>query len=759
MILHSQKISARLFTTLIILLLSFFKMALPSQGSEARGNAFAESLILSEAPLNRSAPEYRPILQEKILIPSKITTPPGYGLFRYAAQNDFLASGELEGVWIRQNEPAFCYVDDGAMALKASLKAPDGPGAHIFRWIFASPGGARAVIEWEYRILSPTYARLLVRLNGGASRGVYGGDPVDSLNLTSGILMSTATLRMNSESLEKFLPGTWSITEELDGQLRQAGFFDVRMLAVKDCSVSPAAFNPLASETAGIAFKAKITALPAESRLFPRGWTPDSLIYRIVALKKWNEGEVIVHRASGEVHPSPAQNGGIASVEHLWSGEQDASRSPLEAGECRIVIQALGCTSRDATKSQFRGKSLRILPVPRITVMNEKGRIIADSEELRQNDRLNQGKDRGQYEPPAWITFIPAGNGIIDALEKHASGTSDLLVSSIYMKSAKRDEKLTITVQGLPGRIAGAELKISSGLQGRPGRLMKLPVTSEEGISSCFIRSTSTFDPSGEALFIGNLPGEGKSFAIFDITWLEDSIALKSRLMAQGWHSRGEFAGLSGRGKAVNARDFMRAAGYETLTLTCNMLPEVKAILHIKNQANLLYYGGHGWGNGYIYLDNKYFHPAVDLIDDEWCDNLEVVIFSSCSVLDIQNYNGRSFTAFGKIRDSPGRDWEAASGANVALLGYNWSVIEGKPPNGFDTRVIRRYIELSRKHSPPVAWIYANILEGETSAPCAIYQNLYYFIHSSSMRILAVSKEHWASQAIPADATVILWPR
>jgi hypothetical protein len=113
----------------------------------------------------------------------------------------------------------------------------------------------------------------------------------------------------------------------------------------------------------------------------------------------------------------------------------------------------------------------------------------------------------------------------------------------------------------------------------------------------------------------------------------------------------------------------------------------------------------------------------------------------------------------GVVKNSPGIAWEQVAGPKVALLGYNWSTQEGKPPNAFDTKVIRRFLSLSGSHTHPVAWLYANIAEGDTVAPCAIYRNVYYFIHAATSRILAVPREEWRNSTLPKDAQSIPWPR
>jgi hypothetical protein len=747
-------------------LLAFFlflaiAMVLPPQSyaATAVGCAYGKKLFIGGKPLGSDSPPYRSIFKERIFLPSHLPPLPGEGAFTCVISKDFLAGGVEQGKWERFSEPPVCYVDDGALAFRIKCPARPVRGIYTFRWRFTSPGGATAAVEWEYRVLSKSYARLVAKTDEGISRGAYGGEPVESLDLTAGILLSPSLASIDDETLEKMLAGTWTVTEELQGEKGRTFHFELRMLALRKLTLSPPVYcsSPAGSEP--MVIRAEMVSLPVGASEIKGTWQPELITWRLVATRDRRQGEMIIHKAWGQFSPSAMKGERDADLSHQWTGVSDGDPGPAEHGQGRILLQALGRVKDRWVKCQVKSIGYKVKGVPRILVSDSQGLIIADSRDNELLPLLGR-KARNEYRLPSIphdITFVPAGNGILEAPFPTRS-LEDLHFSHIYQKSAEKDVKLVIDVNGIPQDIRESSLVITTNLPGRQEVSVPLKRTGN-GPAFCAVQATSSERVTAGSLFVGSRKGE-KSFAILDLTHLEDTDMLKSILQSRGWHSRGEMSSATSGDPFMvrSGRDFMRAGGFETITITCPDLPLLKAILHIKNQADLLYYGGHGWGNGYIALREGYLLPGRDVQKGDWSDNLKVIIFSSCSNLDISNYNGRSFTAYGKIKDSPGMEWADAAGPQVALLGYNWSTQEGNPPNAFDTRVVKRYFSYWPQHTPPSAWIYANILEGDSVAPCAIYKNSYYFIQGATGRILAVPGDAWRSGRLPPSCETVPWP-
>lgn len=739
--------------------------AVDAASSSAGGSAWADDLVYRGKLLKKAGPLYRSPLKERLFSSAVLSRPPSEGAFRYALSGLFSAGSGMEDSWCRlKDSPWICYIDDGALAFRTKLKAPRSAGTHRYIWNFQAPGGAEAEVRWEYRILSAQYARLLSVTNGGMSQSVYGGAPLTELDLCAGISFASLHQSLHDSLLEKQCAGIWRVSRHFDGRNAGSDLFELRMLAVRDASIEQA--RSQGNDPSPIIFRACVEALPPKSSISPSGWRPESLMYRICGLREKKDGEFLVHRAwSPAVHvvetPSPA--GTVAVIEHQWNGIDDGAAIPPPEGKGRIVLQLSGRAKEGYVKSQFGGALFSYATMPRIVVKDRYGLILADSMELDPSSGIARhpaGKG-GDSQFPASITFIPRGDGV--SLPPQ-SGTSegDRLTFRIFSKSINRDEPVTVSIHGLPTDWSECTLAAASNFPGREGLVIDLKREGRSQSRDIGIILTSQKKSHAPSLFIGRSSDSEKAFALIDLTYPEDTWMMKNILTGRGWHIAGEYYG-SGAPQnpplMPECRAFIKNCGYETITFTCDALPDLRAVMHVKNQAQLFYFGGHGWANSAIYIDGHYIYPEQDIVEGDWSDGLKVVIFSSCSILDIGNFNRRSFTAFGKANQSPGIYWAKVAGPEVALLGYNWSTQEGKPPNAFDTRVIRRYINLSSQYSPPVAWIYANIQEGDGIAPCAIYRHNYYYINASSMTILAVPERNWRDASPPQDAVRIAWPR
>jgi len=755
-------------TVMLLCLLSLAVMD-TALAASAGGGAFADDLVFKGKMLRKEGPAYKSPLKEKNFSAASLSIPPKDGAFIFRIQRDFSAGAGPEGEWSRLTDgPWICYADNGAIAFRTKLKAPSTPGAHRYVWTFQAPGGAEANVMWEYKILSAGYARLLCTINGGTARSVYGGAPLSELDLSSGISFLSLEQSLQDTVLEKHVAGLWKVTRRFDGQEEGSDTFELRMLAVRKASIerSPQAQNgSQAKEPPMMIFRAVVEALPHKTTLSPSGWRPESLACRICGLRERKDGELLVHRSwspSLQLRETDPQTGAVAAIEHQWNGIDDGESILPPEGRGRIVMQVAGRTKEGLVKSQFSGAAFTYATMPRIVVRDRQGETLADSMELSAPAGF-AAPVRGPEDAaglPASVTFVPRGDGV--SLPPVGPSAGARLTSKIFGKTVKKDEPIKISIQGLPEDWSACELTVASNFPGREA--ISLNVKREGRRESCetTLILTSEKTSAANSILIGRRSDSEKSFAFIDLTYLEDTWMMKNILTGRGWHSAGEYYG---KGSPQNpplmpgAKEFIRSCGYETLTLTCDTFPEIRAVMHVKNQAQLFYYGGHGWANSAIYLDGSYIYPETDVVEGDWSDGLKVVIFSSCSILDIGNFNRRSFTAFGKANQSPGIYWAKVAGPEVALLGYNWSTQEGKPPNAFDTRVIRRYINLVSQYPPPVAWIYANIQEGDGVAPCAIYRHNYYYISSGSSSITVVPERNWRDTSPPADAVRIAWPR
>jgi hypothetical protein len=232
-----------------------------------------------------------------------------------------------------------------------------------------------------------------------------------------------------------------------------------------------------------------------------------------------------------------------------------------------------------------------------------------------------------------------------------------------------------------------------------------------------------------------------------------------------------------------------QASGYEVLRLTmtppsssANASPTPMEVdVRVKNQANVIYYSGHGYNTGFMmvggtdpknvaaymplsisagynpdlnYLDAQSMFGsgvqlpggfAPNLTPTNWDPSrIQALIIAGCSLINIDDYNNKfpRSTTHIKIPDdwdtapqwSPGLRYYELTNGNTVLLGYNW---EG-PAGGFDTRIITDFLTsvFQSNGGPPnysgwpMQWINSNLKSDNDNddTECAIYQDEYYFI-------------------------------
>lgn len=198
-------------------------------------------------------------------------------------------------------------------------------------------------------------------------------------------------------------------------------------------------------------------------------------------------------------------------------------------------------------------------------------------------------------------------------------------------------------------------------------------------------------------------------------------------------------------------RQFLKDGGYNTLAT--HVLSPASPLLAATDQADFLYISTHGYhqANAMATVDG-YFTPA-DVANGEWKRDLDMVIISGCSVLDVTGHKK------GGSNLSPGRKWAQTGPCN--LLGY-----EGRAPGdrgvggaiGAPYYVLENWmfwIEFAFE-SPAFAWLDAN--EDEIArnrncwSACAINacespKTVLHFEGTyQNPRLVLVEEDDWAGQ-------------
>jgi len=121
------------------------------------------------------------------------------------------------------------------------------------------------------------------------------------------------------------------------------------------------------------------------------------------------------------------------------------------------------------------------------------------------------------------------------------------------------------------------------------------------------------------------------------------------------------------------------AAGVEYLKIEAG---NIKKIIPFKNQANMLYYSGHGSSSDGSLVANVAFNP-IDIQNNEWA-NLRVIIIAGCSVLSLDN---QLQTPGGGYPKDPGIKWvDLGKRSNLKyFLGYRKTAPRDNQPTGNTT--------------------------------------------------------------------------
>ena len=163
---------------------------------------------------------------------------------------------------------------------------------------------------------------------------------------------------------------------------------------------------------------------------------------------------------------------------------------------------------------------------------------------------------------------------------------------------------------------------------------------------------------------------------------------------------------------------FFQAAGVELITVECYGVKSKPR--QLMNQADIFYFSGHGY-----HITGGLSHGDTVLVQQYWKQDLDVVIFAGCSVLDINDLNN-NFSDPTDHQASPGKLWEQ-TGPSI-LLGYNYYA-----PNDLQNsaQIVSSWIANRNAQGDVNAWMNANNNSNGRNA-CAIEKGIEYKFYKRS---------------------------
>ncbi len=171
-----------------------------------------------------------------------------------------------------------------------------------------------------------------------------------------------------------------------------------------------------------------------------------------------------------------------------------------------------------------------------------------------------------------------------------------------------------------------------------------------------------------------------------------------------------------------NSESFYQSGGVEIVTAHYGGTNSLKR--QIMNQADYFYYSGHGrHSDGCLkgLTGGPGLTPA--LVAPYWNRDLKCVVFAGCSVLDINDYNGK-YVGTPEHGSSPGKLWAAVEGPE-SFLGYAYKAPRDTQGAG---RIASDWVTLRGNINDVDAWMTANDNSNGRNA-CAIdnSRNFHYF--------------------------------
>ncbi len=173
---------------------------------------------------------------------------------------------------------------------------------------------------------------------------------------------------------------------------------------------------------------------------------------------------------------------------------------------------------------------------------------------------------------------------------------------------------------------------------------------------------------------------------------------------------------------SMNSESFYKSAGCEIITAHIGGVDSKRR--QIMNQADYFYYSGHGrHSDGSLMGLTNGPRLTPSLVSSYWNRDLKCVVFAGCSVLDINDYNGK-YAGTTEHTSSPGKLWSNIEGP-MSFLGY-----ANKAPldtQGAD-RIATAWVANRGSMGDVDAWMNANDNRNGRNA-CAIdsSRNFHYF--------------------------------
>ena len=173
---------------------------------------------------------------------------------------------------------------------------------------------------------------------------------------------------------------------------------------------------------------------------------------------------------------------------------------------------------------------------------------------------------------------------------------------------------------------------------------------------------------------------------------------------------------------SINSESFYKSAGCEIITAQIGGVDSKRR--QIMNQADYFYYSGHGrHSDGSLMGLTNGPRLTPSLVSSYWNRDLKCVVFAGCSVLDINDYNGK-YAGTAEHTSSPGKLWSNIEGP-TSFLGYAYKA--PRDTQGAD-RIATTWVANRGSMGDVDAWMNANDNRNGRNA-CAIdsSRNFHYF--------------------------------
>ena len=318
------------------------------------------------------------------------------------------------------------------------------------------------------------------------------------------------------------------------------------------------------------------------------------------------------------------------------------------------------------------------------------------------------------------------------------------------------DEELRIRVTVTPAiadfdlfrRVMGSNVVVST--SGTCPTGVAIPVSASEffvGGTNSEIRMTRT---RAQLIELGLLPSQDED-GVDEMAWIDmanlaadsgQDLSDSEAFSSLGDEFRGKATLDSAKGldsqppNSIPSESFFKAAGCEVVSAEYGGVRSSRR--QIMNQADYFYYSGHGL-HLYKSVDPGY---GPETVNGHWNKDLKCVIFSACSILDINDYNNNYRWEPEEHNLSPGKYWEAV-GPSV-LLGYNYYAPADS--SGAPARIMRSWVANRELLGDVDAWMEANKEQKKWNA-CAIRKGGDYVYFDSFMSVIhikkTVKKEDW----------------